>query len=90
MRLKSLVMVGGKDEGNQAYKLKMGCELLLGTTGRIKDALQKNYLCLDQVSWVVLDEADKMIDLSFEEDVNYILDRIRTKMKSEDENMAEL
>lgn len=53
----------------------MGCELLLGTTGRIKDALQKNYLCLDQVSWVVLDEADKMIDMSFEEDVNYILDR---------------
>jgi superfamily II DNA/RNA helicase len=39
MRMKSLVMVGGKDETNQAFKLKMGCELLIGTTGRIKDAI---------------------------------------------------
>ncbi|EAS02223.2 DEAD/DEAH-box helicase (macronuclear) [Tetrahymena thermophila SB210] len=90
MRMKSLVMVGGKDEGNQAFKLKLGCELLIGTVGRIKDALEKNYLVLDQVSWVVLDEADKMIDLNFEQDVNFILDKIRTNMKSEDENMAVL
>lgn len=45
---------------------------------------------LDQVSWVVLDEADKMIDLGFEADVNFILEKIRTNMKSEDETMATL
>jgi ATP-dependent RNA helicase DDX23/PRP28 len=42
------------------------------------------------VSWVVLDEADKMIDMGFEADVNFILDRVKSNMKSEDELMADL
>jgi len=70
--------------------LKKGCELLIGTPGRIKDALQKKYLVLDQCSWVVLDEADKMIDMGFEADVNFILDSIGSTMKSDDDRMAEL
>jgi ATP-dependent RNA helicase DDX23/PRP28 len=39
---------------------------LIGTPGRIKDALLKKFLVLDQCNWSILDEADKMIDLGFE------------------------
>lgn len=50
----------------------------------------KKFMVLDQCSWVVLDEADKMIDLGFEGDVNFILDSITTPMKSSEESRAEL
>ena len=46
---------------------------------------------MNQCNWVILDEADKMIDLGFDEDVNFILDSIpQTNLKSENENIAEL
>lgn len=49
-----------------------------------------NYLVLNQCSYVILDEADKMIDMGFEEDVNFILDSIKSTLKSENEEVAEL
>ena len=64
--------------------------MLVGTPGRIKSALENKYLVLEQCNWVVLDEADKMIDMNFETDVNFILDSIGTTLKSEDETLAEL
>jgi ATP-dependent RNA helicase DDX23/PRP28 len=70
--------------------LGKGIEVLIGTPGRIKEFLEKRFLVLDQCSWVVLDEADKMIDLGFETEVNFILDSIKTALKSEDEEMAEV
>ncbi|CAD8185399.1 unnamed protein product [Paramecium pentaurelia] len=88
--LRSFVIVGGRKEEEQEFHLKKGIEILIGTPGRIKDLLMKKYLVLEQCSWIVLDEADKMIDLGFEQDVNYILDSITTQMKSEDEIAAEL
>jgi ATP-dependent RNA helicase DDX23/PRP28 len=58
--------VGGRREEEQALHLKKGIEVLIGTPGRIKDALQKKFLVFDQCTWTILDEADKMIDLGFE------------------------
>ena len=72
------------------FQLQKGCEVLIGTTGRIKSAIENRYLVLEQCSWIVLDEADKMVDLGFEADVNYILDSIKSTLKSEDDNMAEM
>lgn len=64
--------------------------MLIGTPGRIRDAIQSKYTVLNQCNWVILDEADKMIDLGFEEDVNFILDTIpSTNLKSEEEKAAE-
>lgn len=88
--LRSFVIVGGRSEEEQALHLKRGIELLIGTPGRIKDSLMKKYMVLEQCSWIILDEADKMIDLGFEGEVNYILDSITTMMKSEDEVTAEI
>lgn len=70
--------------------LRKGSEVLIGTVGRIKDVLESKYTVLNQCNWVVLDEADKMIDMGFEEDVIKILDSIpQTNLKSNDENVAE-
>lgn len=48
--------------------------MLIATPGRLKDALMTHFTVLSQVCWVIIDEADKMIDMGFEEEVNYILD----------------
>lgn len=88
--LRSFVVVGGRREEDQAFHLKKGIEVLIGTPGRIKDSLLKKFLVLDQCSWAILDEADKMIDLGFEPDVNFILDSITTLMKSSNEQLAEI
>lgn len=64
-------------------------EVVIGTPGRVKDCLEKSYTVLSQCNYVVLDEADRMIDLGFEEVVNWILDQIpSSNLKSEDENKA--
>lgn len=91
LRLKSVVLVGGGiNEGQQDFKLQRGCEVLIGTTGRIRAALERKDLVLNQCSWVILDEADRMIDKTFELDVNFILDNIKTQLKSTNEDEAEL
>jgi len=67
------------------FHIQKGVELVIGTPGRIKDALVNKYLCLEQCSWVILDEADKMIDLSLGTDVNFILDSVKSEMKDTNE-----
>ena len=46
---------------------------MIGTPGRIEDCLDRRYLVLNQCYFVILDEADKMIDMDLEESVNNIL-----------------
>lgn len=82
-------MVGGKQIEFQALSLQKGCEVIIGTPGRLRDLIEKRYLNFNQCSWVVLDEADKMIDMDMEPDVRFILESIGVGMKSEDENVAE-
>ena len=59
-------MIGGKIAEDQGIILSRGVEVLVGTPGRILDCIDRSYLVLNQVSWVILDEADKMIDDGFE------------------------
>ena len=89
--MRSVVVIGGRGIEEQSFIARRGAELLIGTPGRIEEGLKTKYLALNQCNWVVLDEADKMIELGFESSVNYILDSIpASNMKSEDENLAEL
>ena len=71
-------MVGGRKAEEQAFLLRIGTEVIIGTPGRIKDIFQGKFVVFNQCSWVILDEADKMIDMGFEEDVNFIMDNIST------------
>jgi ATP-dependent RNA helicase DDX23/PRP28 len=75
-----------KSAEDQAFILRKGVEIIIGTPGRIKDSLDRQYTSLNQCHYIVLDEADKMINEGFEEHLNYILDCIPdNNMKSEDE-----
>ena len=86
----SVVIVGGRNPEEQQFLLRNGCDILIGTPGRLKDVIESRFTVLTQTSFVVIDEADIMIDLGLEEALNYILDSIpSTNLKSKDENILE-
>ena len=75
-RLRSVVVVGGKSVQEQGSVISRGVEIVIGTPGRIEDCLDKRLLVLNQCYFVILDEADKMIEMDLEESVNNILSSI--------------
>lgn len=66
--------------------MRSGAEIVIATPGRLKDCLERRILVLNQCTYVVMDEADRMIDMGFEGDVNFILDALPvSNMKPEGE-----
>jgi len=57
--IRSLPVVGGQAVEGQAYELRKGVHIVVGTPGRMKDCLETNFLVLNQCNYVVLDEADR-------------------------------
>jgi hypothetical protein len=82
-------VVGGQSIEQQGFRLRQGVHIVIGTPGRLCDCLQNNYLVLNQCSYVVLDEADRMVDMGFEPQVVEVLDAMGGLLKSEDEDQAE-
>lgn len=72
--LKVVSVIGGLSREEQGFKLRLGCEIVIGTPGRLVDVLENRYLVLNQCTYVVMDEADRMINMGFEPDVQRILD----------------
>lgn len=72
--IQSVAIVGGNNISEQALRLRQGCEIVIGTPGRLIDCIGQSFLVLHQCRYVVLDEADRMIDLGFENQLNQILD----------------
>jgi ATP-dependent RNA helicase DeaD len=66
---------GGAPIRDQAAFLKGGAQVVVGTVGRVMDMINRHYLFLTEARYVVLDEADEMLDLGFLEDVESILGR---------------
>ncbi len=66
---------GGQAIDRQLYMLRRGIQVVIGTPGRIMDHMERGTLQLDQISMVVLDEADKMLDMGFRDDIEFILKR---------------
>lgn len=73
-KLRAACIVGGKSAEEQAMKLGTGIEVIIGTPGRIQDAVEQAFTILTTCHYIVLDEADKMITDGFEENLKYILD----------------
>lgn len=71
--LKVVACYGGKPIASQVEKLRRGCDILVGTPGRIIDLANRGALSLGKARWVVLDEADRMLDVGFRPDVERIL-----------------
>jgi len=64
---------GGESYERQFANLKRGTQIVVGTPGRIMDHIEKKTLKLDNISMVILDEADEMLNMGFREDIEQIL-----------------
>ena len=66
--------VGGMDPKVERQALNRGCHIVVGTPGRLRDHVERGALDLSTLQAVVLDEADEMLDMGFQEDLTFILD----------------
>ena len=88
-KFETVCVVGGQSIEEQGYILRKGVQIIIGTPGRMVDCIENNYLVLNQSNYVVLDEADRMIDMGFEPQVCAVLDAMGGLLKDEDESKAE-
>jgi len=79
---KCIPIYGGVGIWPQVEKLKMGTDIAVATPGRARDLIDRNNLNLSKISIVVLDEADRMLDMGFSKDLNYILSKVPRKRQS--------
>eukprot|EP00245_Coleochaete_scutata_P007157 TRINITY_DN22260_c0_g1_i1.p1 TRINITY_DN22260_c0_g1~~TRINITY_DN22260_c0_g1_i1.p1 ORF type:complete len:868 (-),score=265.39 TRINITY_DN22260_c0_g1_i1:504-3107(-) len=90
LNLRVVSIVGGQSIEEQGFKLRQGCEIVIATPGRLLDCLERRYAVLNQCNYVVLDEADRMIDMGFEPQVIGVLDAMPSsnlKPENEDEEL---
>lgn len=71
--IKTLAIYGGQSINLQFDRLRRGVEILVATPGRLIDHIKRGSINLDQVRFVVLDEADRMLDMGFIKDIKFIL-----------------
>lgn len=72
VRIKSEVIYGGVSQRSQELALKRGVDILVATPGRLLDLMNQKLISLDHVKYLVLDEADRMLDMGFIHDVKKI------------------
>ena len=73
--IKVLSLVGGSALRHQAASLEHGVHIVVGTPGRIMDHMQRETLKLDELQTLVLDEADRMLDMGFHDDIAFVAKR---------------
>ena len=74
-QFRTVAVYGGARMGKQLEGLARGCDLVVGTPGRMIDHLRRGSMTLQHVRYVVLDEADRMLDIGFRPDIEKILRR---------------
>ncbi len=74
-KIKVLAVYGGESINKQIHALSNGVQIVVGTPGRLIDLMERRVLNLGSVKMVVLDEADRMLDMGFVEDIEYILSK---------------
>jgi len=77
--LRAIPIYGGESIQKQIFALQRGVQVVVGTPGRVIDHLKRGTLRLNIVKVVVLDEADRMLDMGFRDDIDYILARVPPK-----------
>jgi len=73
--LKTAAIYGGVDQESQIEQLEAGVDIVAATPGRLLDLMKQGYVSLAQVKMLVLDEADRMLDMGFVEDILFITRR---------------
>ncbi|KAI0807454.1 DEAD-domain-containing protein [Fomes fomentarius] len=69
-------IVGGRSVEEQQFNLRSGAEIIIATPGRLKDVIERHVIVLSQCRYIVMDEADRMVNLGFEADLTFILDKL--------------
>ena len=75
---RTTVLYGGASYAAQIRELKAGCEIVVGTPGRIKDHLERKTLDLSKIKYFILDEGDEMLDMGFIDDIREIFEKSNT------------
>lgn len=68
------VVYGGADIGSQLRQIERGCDLLVATPGRLVDLIERGRISLASIKYLVLDEADRMLDMGFEPQIRRIVE----------------
>ncbi|WP_294967081.1 DEAD/DEAH box helicase [Sulfurimonas sp.] len=79
---KVVSLIGGEGIGDQLFDIQQGCEILVATSGRFLDVLSKKQMNLSHLEFLVLDEADKMLNLGFAGELDLILEAIPAKRQN--------
>lgn len=79
---KIVSVIGGEKIGEQIYSIQKGCDIIVATSGRFLDVLSKNQMSLKHLEYFVLDEADKMLNFGFSEELDEILKFIPSKRQN--------
>ncbi len=82
IRLTSALAIGGVPMGRQVRSVMQGVEVMVATPGRLLDLVQSNGLKLGQVEFLVLDEADRMLDMGFINDIRKIVGKLPIKRQT--------
>src|SRR5246127_353277 len=82
IRLTSALAIGGVPMGRQVRSLFGGVDVLVATPGRLLDLVQSNALKLNQIEFLVLDEADRMLDMGFINDIRKIVAKLPVRRQT--------
>jgi ATP-dependent RNA helicase RhlE len=80
--IRHAVIFGGVSQNQQTKALKAGVEVLIATPGRLLDLMQQGFIQLNKIEFLVLDEADRMLDMGFIADINRILAKVPEKRQT--------
>lgn len=82
LNIKHLAIFGGVPQGKQVKALNAGIDILIATPGRLLDLISQGYIDLAHIEIMVLDEADRMLDMGFVNDVKKILTKVPVKKQT--------
>ncbi|CAL0311221.1 unnamed protein product [Lupinus luteus] len=80
--LRPLLCIGGVDMRSQLEIVKKGVHIVVATPGRLKDMLAKKKMNLDNCRYLTLDEADRLVDLGFEDDIREVFDHFKAQRQT--------
>ncbi|WP_045859372.1 DEAD/DEAH box helicase [Teredinibacter purpureus] len=80
--IRCIAMYGGSDMESQKQALIAGVDIVVATPGRLLDMVHQRALHFDELEYLVLDEADRMLDMGFVDDINKIIERLPTERQN--------
>jgi len=80
--LKNCVIYGGVHQGKQTKELRRGTDVVIATPGRLLDLVNQGFITLQDIEYLVLDEADHMLDMGFIRDIKKIISEVPKKRQS--------